>query len=127
MTHALIIDDNANNVAVLSALLTMEEIDHSSIDDPRKLESFLESEWQFDIVFLDLEMPGLDGYVVCEQLRSDVRFSDVPIVAYTVHINEIQVALEKGFHSFIGKPLDVDQFPEQIARILAGERIWVTP
>ena len=101
MTHALIIDDNANNVAVLSALLTMEGVDHTAFHNPRSLNRLFESESRFDIVFLDLEMPGIDGYSICEQLSADDRFKDVPIVAYTVHVSEIQVALEKGFQGHL--------------------------
>ena len=46
---------------------------------------------------------------------------------YTVHVSEIGVARDLGFHSFLGKPLDVDKFPEQLKRILNDEPVWVTP
>jgi CheY-like chemotaxis protein len=79
-----------------------------------------------DVVFLDLEMPGANGYQVLEKLRADPRFQSVPVVAYTVHVSEISVAHEQGFHSFLGKPLDADRFPDQLARILSGESVWET-
>jgi hypothetical protein len=48
-------------------------------------------------------------------------------VAYTVHVSEINTVYQMGFHSFLGKPLDSDLFPDQLARILRGERVWATP
>jgi two-component system cell cycle response regulator DivK len=71
-------------------------------------------------------MPGLNGYDVLAQLRTDMLFQTVPVVAYTVHVSEINAAHEKGFDSFIGKPLDPDRFPDQLARILRGEPVWET-
>ena len=78
---------------------------------------------QLDIVFVDLEMPSIDGYEVLDMLRHDYGV-DVPIVASTVHLNEIATAREMGFHSFLGKPLKANRFPDQLARILRGEPVW---
>ncbi|HEX2618780.1 MAG TPA: response regulator, partial [Phototrophicaceae bacterium] len=75
-----------------------------------------------DVVFLDLEMPGLDGYQVKEMLRSSL--GDTPIVAYTVHVSEINEVRNLGFNGFLGKPLDNARFPGQLARILRGEAVW---
>jgi two-component system, cell cycle response regulator DivK len=61
-----------------------------------------------------------------EKLKADARYQQVPIVAYTVHVSEINVAYQRGFDSFIGKPVDPDRFPGQLARILRGEAVWET-
>ncbi len=78
---------------------------------------------KIDLIFLDLEMPGISGYQM-HDILSEKYGSDIPIVAYTVHSNEINAAREKGFHSFLGKPLNIQRFGSQIARILAGEHVW---
>ena len=67
------------------------------------------------------------GYQILDHLRADVRLKLVPIIAYTVHTNEIKVAYERGFDGFLGKPLDSDRFPDQLTRILNGEAVWETP
>jgi two-component system cell cycle response regulator DivK len=74
------------------------------------------------VVFLDLEMPGLDGFHVKDMLRA--HFGEVLIIAYTVHISEINVAKQSGFDGFLGKPLNKARFPDQMARILRGEGVW---
>lgn len=124
--QALIIDDDANNVIILGQFLTLEGVNCRQALNATELDEVLYDLHQVDIVFLDLNMPQRDGYAVLQVLQSDDRFRDVPIVAYTVHFGELHMARESGFHSFLGKPLNGDLFPTQLARILSGERIWVT-
>ena len=124
--HALIIDDNIRNIHVLANLLDDENITNIHITNPRQLDAILQDSAEINIIFLDLEMPGMDGYEVHQLLRSNPRFDGVPIVACTVHISEIHAASQFGFDSFLGKPLNPDNFPQQISRILQGEGVWVT-
>jgi two-component system, cell cycle response regulator DivK len=124
--HALIIDDNKDNLGILAQLLSLEGVSHTGINNPARVKDALTQLERVDIVFLDLEMPGIDGYNVLKMLKADARFKTVPVVAYTVHVSEINTARQLGFHSFLGKPLDADRFPEQLARILRGEHVWVT-
>jgi two-component system, cell cycle response regulator DivK len=126
MTHALIIDDNAQNINILAQLLTLAGIDSTKVLQPTQLEGVLQNLAKTGIVFLDLEMPGLDGFEVLTMLKSDARFQGVPIVAYTVHVSEIDVAYREGFDGFIGKPLNADKFPDQVDRLLHGEGVWET-
>lgn len=127
MGHALIIDDNNKNIEVLVRLLSMQQMSSTTVLRPSLLEGVLENMDGVDVVFLDLEMPGASGYDILEWLKSDARFQSVPIVAYTVHVSEIGVAHQQGFHSFLGKPLDADKFPQQLERILSGQPVWETP
>ena len=120
--HALLIDDNAQNLRVLAQLLSKQGVTSTEVINPTKLENLLPTLERVDVVFLDLEMPGLDGYSVKDLLKS--HLGDTPIVAYTVHISEINVVRNLGFDGFLGKPLDQSRFPEQLARILNGKQVW---
>lgn len=124
---ALIIDDNAKNVSVLARLLANEGMSSVQVIDPTQLDAVLKQANQFRVVFLDLEMPGLNGFQVLDQLKADQRFQTTPVVAYTVHVSEIHEAHQHGFDGFLGKPLDADRFPQQLSRILSGEPVWETP
>ena len=126
MTHALIIDDNVKNINVLVRLLASEGVNSTQVINPNNIDGILKGMTGFDVVFLDLEMPDIDGYDMLTKLRADRRFQSTPIIAYTVHVSEIKVAHDKGFDGFIGKPLDPDKFPDQLARILNGEPVWET-
>lgn len=124
MSQALIIDDNAKNISILSHLLSTEGMDSIQVTNPTMLDAKIQTATDIRVVFLDLEMPTVDGFQLLKQLKADSRFNAVPIVAYTVHVSEIQVAHQHGFDGFLGKPLDSDKFPGQLARILQGEPVW---
>lgn len=122
--HALIIDDNTKNVNILSILLGEQGVTSTLVTHPKQLETALEGIAPIDVAFIDLEMPGTSGFDVRARLKADPRFAHVPMVAYTVHVSEMNVANAQGFDSFLGKPLDSEKFPEQLARILSGEPVW---
>ena len=81
------------------------------------------------IVLLDVDMPGMDGYTVCRQLRADARFATVPIVMVTGHEDSVAIsrAFEAGATDFISKPVNWALLPRRLAYILrnaaAAERI----
>jgi CheY-like chemotaxis protein len=124
MSHALIIDDDRGNLGVLKELLTMEQITYTALNDSTKAQAVLDQADSIDVVILDLGMPNLNGYQVLELIRQYPHMAQVPVVACTVHTGEAQTARQAGFHSFISKPLNIDQFGDQLKRILAGESIW---
>ena len=121
--HALIIDDDAYSVHIMERLLDQEDIAYTAITDPTRLAQLLETVEKIDVIFLDLEMPKLDGYEVLAILKTHFG-ENVPIVACTVHTAEINTTRKLGFSSFVAKPLDTDRFPNQLSRILSGEPVW---
>jgi putative two-component system response regulator len=68
--HALIIDDDAYSVHIIERLLDQQDIAYTSVKDPTQLTSVLQTLDQVDIIFLDLEMPHLDGYEALEILKN---------------------------------------------------------
>lgn len=124
MVHALIIDDNRMNIDVMKMLLTNQGVAFTAVESPRLGLEALAKTGAVDVVFLDLEFPNDDGMDYLDTFKNDPRLAGVPIVAYTVHTSEIDVARKAGFHGFLGKPLSAQRFPEQLQRILAGQSVW---
>lgn len=122
MKRALIIDDNAPNLKVLAQLLAREGLQVTKISDPKTVTETLSSLDAIDVVFLDLEMPGLNGYEVKNFIREHNQ--QALIIACTVHTSEINMVKHAGFDGFLGKPLNHEAFPGQLARILRGEPVW---
>jgi CheY-like chemotaxis protein len=123
-TQVLIIDDEAFNLEVLQRLIIAEGDTPTCLQDVGKLQATLaERGADFQLAFIDLEMPKMDGYKVFTLLRQALG-EDFPVVACTVHTNEITNVRNLGFHSFVGKPIDLERFPDQYRRILNGEHIW---
>jgi two-component system cell cycle response regulator len=75
-----------------------------------------------DIVLLDVEMPGLDGYTVLRILREDAELSDIPVVFLTAHAETEDVVrgLQLGAHDYLRKPFEPS---ELIARVSAALRV----
>lgn len=123
---ALIIDDNDFNTEVMSRLLANLGGSSMIVRDPTRLLDVLDDLHCVDVVFLDLEMPKIDGYEVLHRLKDDLGLT-VPVVAYTVHTSEVHVVRGEGFDGFLGKPIDPALFPRQLERILNGEAVWYIP
>lgn len=121
--HALLIDDNRQNLRVLRQLLTKQGVTSTDVLNSSDLNRALSILDSVDVIFVDLEMPDLDGYGVKDMLRAS-HLADAPIIAYTVHVSEINHTRQLGFDGFLGKPLDSLRFPNQLARILNGEPVW---
>src|SRR5215467_2139436 len=96
--HALLVDDDENNLSVLTEMLALEGVTSTSVNNPAKLADTLATLKQIDLIFLDLEMPNADGYEVLDFLRQQLG-SEIPVIACTVHTNEVNTARELGFHS----------------------------
>ena len=76
---------------------------------------------QPELVFLDLQMPVLDGFSVIRELRTDVRFRRLPVVAVTASamLGDRERAIAAGFDSYIAKPIHLGEVREQV-RLLSS-------
>jgi two-component system sensor histidine kinase/response regulator len=72
----------------------------------------------FDVVLMDLQMPEMDGHQATAKLRSDPRFTVLPIIAMTAHatIEERQRCLAAGMNDHISKPIDPGNLLETVGR-----------
>jgi len=75
-----------------------------------------------DVVFLDLQMPILDGFCVVRQLRSDERFRRLPAVAVTASamLGDRESAIAAGFDSYITKPIHLNEVRKQAEQLTSG-------
>ena len=122
--QALIIEDTAINSDVLCEMLRGEGLTCVVLQDARMIQRYMAEQTPPDLIFLDLEMPYIDGYEVLDILKNQAGWETVPVVACTVHTGEANTARSKPFHSFLSKPLDADHFSEQLKEILDGKRVW---
>lgn len=119
-TRVLVADDSSAMRAILRRQL------HSAGCDVVEADSGAEAVRQAracrpDLVLLDVDMPGLDGFQVMSVLRSDERVRDVPVIFLSgrVETSELVEGLDLGAFDYIKKPCDVD---ELTARVRAGLR-----
>ena len=89
----LIVDDVPANIQVLAECLRDKYRIKVATDGLRCLE-LVYNESELDLILLDIEMPGLDGYEVCQQLQNDNVTKDIPIIFVTG--NDQEEDEEKG-------------------------------
>lgn len=122
-----IVDDHPGNMFVMSSLLekvgavtAYERWGHTTIDQMR---AFM----PIDLVLMDLMFPGTSGYELYDRIKAVPELAHIPIVAVSAgdpH-SAIPKVQAKGFVGFIAKPIDYDQFRDQIIRILENDPVWL--
>ncbi|MDP1647340.1 MAG: diguanylate cyclase [Rubrivivax sp.] len=103
--RVLVVDDQPANV---QALYQVFAADHQVFMATTGAQALGVCEAQHpDLVLLDVEMPGLDGYQVCERLKVDPALRDIPVIFVTAHEDEVAEAraLDAGAVDFITKPI----------------------
>ena len=113
--HLLVVDDNAENREMLSRRLRNHGFTIATADSgPAALRQL--DETPFDLVLLDVVMPGMSGLEVLRDLRSRHDAADLPVIMATARddSNDVVTALRLGANDYVTKPLD---FPVVLARV----------
>lgn len=120
MPRILHIEDDAINRLLVRKLLVAAG--HDVVDAVDGLEGVrLACSSKPDLVLVDLDIPGLDGYEVTLRLRGEASLRDVPIVAITAE-GDRDESLAVGCSGFIQKPIDARSFASMVSRYLRGVR-----
>ncbi|MEQ7918655.1 EAL domain-containing protein [Xanthomonas sp. WHRI 1810A] len=103
----LVVDDQATDVRILiEAVRDLGHV-HLATDGRSALEAA--RRWRPDVVLLDIQMPGMNGFAVCKALKSDPKTCDSAVIFVTSHTqteNELR-ALDFGGVHFLQKPLNI--------------------
>ncbi len=117
----LVVDDTAANAKLLTDVLVYHGYSVKSVASGSDALPALADE-SFDLVLLDVVMPGIDGYEVCRRIRADPRFVALPVVMVTAldAKDERVKGLDSGADDFLSKPINQ---PELLARVRSLLRI----
>ena len=114
----LVVDDEPVNVQLLEFLLKTTGYENvTSTYDPRQVVA-LHLAHRFDLIILDLHMPGMDGFDVMEALKPLESDSWLPVLVVTAEPDKKLAALEAGARDFIGKPFDTVEVMTRIRNLL---------
>ena len=116
MPKILCVDDEPRNLSLLRAMLLPRGFDVvTATNGLGALEEIRTG--QIDICLLDIMMPGMDGFDVCRQIKSDPLHRNIPVVMITSLVDNKEnriLGIEAGAEDFISKPFDK---AEVLARI----------
>lgn len=121
VARILVIEDNAENLEVMACLL--EAFGHTPLFARDGVEGLAAvAREQPDLIICDLQMPKLNGFDVCRQLKSDPVMCLIPLIAVTAQamVGDRERVLEAGFNGYISKPINPRNFVEQVESYLTN-------
>jgi CheY-like chemotaxis protein/HAMP domain-containing protein len=116
----LVVDDDMRTVFAISRLLTDHGMEPLKAENGERALALLDEMPQVDIVLTDIMMPVLDGFETIRRIRSQQRFSRLPVIALTAKAmkGDQEQCLAAGANDYMPKPVDPD-------RLLSLLRVWL--
>ena len=124
MTKILYVEDNDDNVYMLKMRLELlGDFDVVAAPDGEQGCAMALAE-RPDVILMDLEMPGIDGWEATRRLKSNPDTRDIPVIALSAHAlaGSREKALAAGCDEFDTKPVEFDRLVATLRRVLAGRK-----
>jgi len=119
--RVLLVDDDVRNLLALTPLLERWKLDVMAAGDAEEALETLQAAGAFDLLILDIMMPGMDGYELARRLRQDTRYAKLPIIALTAQAGaeKQQAALAAGANASLVKPVEPADLKDMLDKFLA--------
>ncbi len=113
-------EDNPINQTVIDAMLKDFGVELKFFNDGEKMISFLAVDDNVDLILMDIQMPGMDGYECTSEIRKESKFAQLPIVALTADTTQegIEQAYKVGMNDYIIKPMRFDDLISVLAKYI---------
>ena len=123
MAHVLVVEDDPHIRELVALHLGLEGLETTLVGDGRDALDRLGAT-RFDLVVLDLMLPGVDGLTVCRAMRRQGPNSDTPVLMLTARGEEADkvLGLETGADDYLAKPFGVREFVARVRALLRRPR-----
>lgn len=122
-----LVEDNIGSQTIAKTLLEAHGATVATQRNGQNILAHIEKFQPIDLIIIDLMLPnGITGYDIFSMVRKQQMYDDVPIIAMSAGDRSVVVpqAKKRGFSGFISKPIKFQDFPDQIAKVIAGDSIW---
>ncbi len=115
----LIVEDNPTNQEIALAILEGEGIEIDIAENGNKAIESLKK-FSYDVVFMDIQMPEMDGYQATKIIRKELQLTSLPIIAMTAHAmkGDEEKCLEAGMDGYVSKPITQDRLFTTLWKII---------
>ena len=122
-TAALLIDDDARLGALVKEHLGRHDIDVTIVGDGERGLAALRK-GRFDVLLLDLMLPGIDGLEVCRRVRATAELAALPVIMLTARGDDVDkiVGLELGADDYLAKPFNARELLARMRAVLRRGR-----
>jgi len=119
MPYILVVEDDLDGREVLHDWIETWGYDCVSVEDAESAIDVL-SQRGFDMVVMDLALPGIDGMALLEYVRTTQALSNIPCIAITAFDNNSvrHHTIEAGFDAYLPKPINEDALHQQVNQLL---------
>jgi len=114
----LIVDDREANVSLLEQILSEDGYTHATTTTNSLEVCALHRKNRYDLIILDLQMPGMDGFQVMEGLKADESEDYLPVIVLTAQPAHKLRALQAGARDFISKPFELADVRTRVHNML---------
>lgn len=116
-THGkiLIVDDISTHLLLLQTILHDEGYQTEITDDSKRVVDILLKD-EFQVVLLDIMMPGLDGIQVLEKIKANNKLADINVIVISAKTDSwsIKNAMDKGAFDYITKPINIQDVRNKV-------------
>ena len=123
----LVVEDNPLNLKLVRDVLTVSGYEVVAAPSGEEGVSLAQT-CEPDLVLMDIQLPGIDGYEALRLLRQNPQLDGVPVVAVTAFAmrEDRERAAREGFDGYLGKPISVRALPSQVGEFLSNGRVDVS-
>ncbi|SNX69238.1 response regulator receiver protein [Cereibacter ovatus] len=120
--RVLVVEDEDNIAIALDYLMTREGYEHDRVANGAEALGRIRATHP-DLVLLDVMLPEVSGYEICQGVRLDPSLADVKILMMTARGSAIErkKGLALGADGFISKPFELKELREEVRRLIGGE------
>ena len=120
--HILVVEDEEHLATGIKYNLDAEGYRVTTVGDGRSALKLIEQDPDdVDLVVLDLMLPGMSGYAVCEALRADERHMPILILSARTLAEDRTRGFDVGADQYMTKPFDLDEFLSRVKNLLARD------
>jgi diguanylate cyclase (GGDEF)-like protein len=121
MSRILVVDDEPVNIQVLKNLLSVRNYSVTKAYNGAEALDLVANDQPFDLILLDVMMPRMSGYEVCQHLRERYSLFELPILMLTAknQIQDVVLGFRSGANDYVQKPFDKDELMARVRTLLS--------